>query len=805
MLSKFRLPESFLNEQINKKNTFGFNGLGFLTFLSTYSRIKEDGTLESWYDTVTRVVNGCYNIQKEHIIRNNNSIWNDVKGEKSAKEMYNRIFDMKFLPPGRGLWSMGTSITDERRLFTSLNNCAFVSTNNIITDLSKPFTFLMDVSMLGVGTGFDTKGEGKIEIYYPRVDYNNDISKYHHIFTRCNRLINMTNTSHTNKSFIINLLMSYMNEHIQNIADYIDNNDVLNDYVLSNDIDLYLQYKYYINDLQKLSNDDWNHMLFLTIEDSRDGWVDSLDMLLRSYFIENHPIVVFDFSLIRLKGEKLKAFGGVASGPGPLIEMIIKITSVLRHNNSKYNRIHELCDFINNINNIKNNVSIRINNNDKYNNAINKIDNVINELKKSYINEINKLIDVNYNHSNLITSRTIVDIMNIVGKAVVSGNIRRTAEIAVGEPTNEFIMLKDYGVNPERGSYSWTSNNSIFGTVGMDYTQIAERNKYNGEPGIFYLDNARNYGRLIDGVNKSDYRAAGTNPCGEQTLESYEMCCLVEVFINKHLNVDENNNIINIENDLNDFKTTLKYAYLYAKTVTLCQSHWPETNTVQLRNRRIGTSLTGVQQFKARLTGANNVIDVLSNGVIPTGVDKQKYIKKIVKQECIKWFDLGYKEIKYYDNIYSDYLAVPKSIKCTTIKPSGCVTPDTKLRVLKKSDYDDLIKKQGRIMNDQKYNIMTMRDLIFDMTNMDCNNPYVQELYNTWLHDYIREQYYIINEHGEHELINDIYLNGINEAYEITFDDGTSVVCTPNHKFKMQNNKWIEAQQININDMIKSI
>ena len=32
----------------------------------------------------------------------------------SAQDMYDRIFDMKFLPPGRGLWAMGTSITEER-------------------------------------------------------------------------------------------------------------------------------------------------------------------------------------------------------------------------------------------------------------------------------------------------------------------------------------------------------------------------------------------------------------------------------------------------------------------------------------------------------------------------------------------------------------------------------------------------------------------------------------------------------------------------------------------------------------------
>lgn len=45
-----------------------------------------------------------------------------------AQEMYRRMFDMKFLPPGRGLWAMGSKLTTERRLYAALNNCAFVST-----------------------------------------------------------------------------------------------------------------------------------------------------------------------------------------------------------------------------------------------------------------------------------------------------------------------------------------------------------------------------------------------------------------------------------------------------------------------------------------------------------------------------------------------------------------------------------------------------------------------------------------------------------------------------------------------------
>jgi ribonucleoside-triphosphate reductase len=81
--------------------------------------------------------------------------------------MYKRVFEMKFLPPGRGLWAMGSPLTEERGLFAALNNCAFVSTDNLVEEKYKPFCFLMDASMLGVGVGFDTLGAGKLLVTGP--------------------------------------------------------------------------------------------------------------------------------------------------------------------------------------------------------------------------------------------------------------------------------------------------------------------------------------------------------------------------------------------------------------------------------------------------------------------------------------------------------------------------------------------------------------------------------------------------------------------------------------------------------------
>lgn len=57
--------------------------------------------------------------------------------------------------------AVGSPLTEERHAYAALNNCAFVSTANVREDgASRPFTFLMDAAMLGVGVGFDTDGAG---------------------------------------------------------------------------------------------------------------------------------------------------------------------------------------------------------------------------------------------------------------------------------------------------------------------------------------------------------------------------------------------------------------------------------------------------------------------------------------------------------------------------------------------------------------------------------------------------------------------------------------------------------------------
>lgn len=355
----FRLPDSFVATYGEKQPPFGFNGLGELVYLRTYSRLKEDGTQERWHETVRRVVEGCFTMQKRHIEEHHLG-WSERKAQRSAKIMYDLMFNMKFLPPGRGLWAMGSPLTMEKNLHAALFNCAFVSTENLDKDLAEPFTFLMDASMLGIGVGFDTKGAGKLTIRTPA-----------------------------------------------------------------------------------------GEPVTYVIPDTREGWVESLKLLLESYFVAHSKPVVFDYSQIRPAGEPIKGFGGVASGPDPLL------------------RLHD---------------------------------------------DIRRVLDASVGKPISVTN--IVDIQNLIGRCVIAGNIRRTAEIAFGEPNDEeFIDLKNYEKNPERAEYGWTSNNSIYAELGMDYAPTAKRVALNGEPGYAWLENMRAFGRMGDPANYADRRVSGTNPC----------------------------------------------------------------------------------------------------------------------------------------------------------------------------------------------------------------------------------------------------------------------------------------------------
>jgi ribonucleoside-triphosphate reductase len=488
----FKLTEEFVTTYRSKRVPWGYqdaagNSVGEIIFLRTYSRLKENGQKETWVDVCERVINGMYSLQKDHA-KSQRLPWNDAKAQASAKEAFDRLWNLKWTPPGRGLWMMGTPLVNEHKNSAALQNCSFVSTESMTKiNPAKPFAFLMEASMLGVGVGFDNKGADKdFTIYNPQ------------------------------------------------------------------------QGEQYV------------------IPDTREGWVESTAALINSYLRPDSKTPIFDYKEIRPAGLPIKTFGGTSAGPEPLIKLHNHISKIFK------NRAGEK-----------------------------------------------------------LTRRDIADIGNLIGVCVVSGNVRRSAELLIGQINDsEFLNLKNAKMFPERNSYDpanpgwgWMSNNSVEATVGSDLSPIIDGIARNGEPGVIWMDVTRKYGRLADPENNKDWRASGYNPCAEQSLESMECCTLVETYINRH-------------DSLEDFKRTLKFAYLYAKTVTLIPTHWEETNAIMQRNRRIGTSISGIANFA----------DTKGLPLLRT------------------WMDEGYATVQTYDKGYSEWLGIRESIKMTTVKPSGTVS-----------------------------------------------------------------------------------------------------------------------------------
>ena len=477
-IRRFRLSDTFVDPY--REAAVPWGPLGYVTFKRTYARRLSEfdpdasGT-EEWHQTCRRVVEGMFNMQKQHVFQLGLE-WNDSKAQKTAKEAYDRLFNLKWTPPGRGLWMMGTKFVEERTA-AGLFNCAFRSTRDLSTKGGYLFAWMMDALMVGVGVGFDTEGAGTVTIQEPQ--YTNDT---------------------------------------------------------------------------------------LVIDDSREGWVDSVHMLLDGFF-SGAKVPKFDYSAIRPEGALIHGFGGTSSGPKPLIELHDNLTELYT---------------------------------DKVGEPVSSVD--------------------------------IVDTENLIGRCVVAGNVRRSAALAMGryDDTRYLEMKHD---QEKLYHHRWGSNNSFNAEVGMDYTWHAEQSQKNGEPGYIWLNNARTRGRFKDGPRYDDINVAGFNPCVEQQLEDAELCCLVETYPAKH-------------DDLEDYLRTLKIAYLYGKTITLSNTHWPETNAKMLKNRRIGLSQSGVVQA----------------------------FNKFGRREVYEMCDKAYDHVKELDEEYSNWLCIPKSIRMTSIKPSGTVS-----------------------------------------------------------------------------------------------------------------------------------
>jgi len=223
--------------------------------------------------------------------------------------------------------------------------------------------------------------------------------------------------------------------------------------------------------------------------------------------------------------------------------------------------------------------------------------------------------------------------MNIIGQIVVAGNVRRSAEIALGDPYDlDFLGAKNWHTGNKPNWRSMSNNSAVTSNLASLAPEFWEGYERQGEAyGLINLDLCRRYGRLTDGADwRPDWGVAGVNPCAEITLESREPCNLAEIYLP---------NILDIET----FEEVACLLYKACKTISCFGFSDPRINAVVNRNHRIGVGVTGYQAAKKWRGNADA-------------------------------FDQVYRAIEECDRTFSKQLGVCESVKLTTVKPSGTLS-----------------------------------------------------------------------------------------------------------------------------------
>jgi hypothetical protein len=707
-MSQFKLSNAFVDQYLSKPSPFGFNGLGEFVYLRTYSRLKlDDSGNETWSETVRRVVEGTYEIQRTHVA---NLIlgWNSQQANTSAEEMFDRMWNMKFLPPGRGLWTMGTPMITDRHLGAALNNCAFVSTSGVGSPsrLSKPFEFLMDMSMLGVGVGFDTEGAksgriikaplgiinathhvvgdtregwvksvallidsyGGTDEIMPKVlfDYSKireagvplktfgGVSSGSEPLKVLHQEIRETLEKNVGSTITITTIVDIMNmlgkcvvagnvrrcipkDSLVHTPDgLVPIQDVkIGDGVLTHDGTYQRVLKFFPQGEREIVRIHTTHGFFdctsnhrMAVKTNDPGydyaWIEAGKLQ------RGNKLITPTFGIMGGKKTKMPNlenwhgcpkltadmawFIGLFHASGGLLEsaeandwgiflrveltddesriheaVLQQISSVLApligisRTSSSFNKDQNLMYY--NFCNIKlysyfkhalnlgtenkripawilqSTVDIR----EAYSKGV--IDGFYktgldkSELEAScimfarceYVRQFQTLMYSigktttlkSYNSTKYaflyydkegepIGMTAVISVSEETEKLVAVYDIEveqnsnfvcegylvhNSAEISFGDhDSEEFLNLKNYTVNPQRMSYGWASNNSIFAPLGMDYTEVSKRIQDNGEPGLCWLENMKAYSRMVDAPDHKDYRVAGGNPCLEQSL-----------------------------------------------------------------------------------------------------------------------------------------------------------------------------------------------------------------------------------------------------------------------------------------------
>lgn len=227
-----------------------------------------------------------------------------------------------------------------------------------------------------------------------------------------------------------------------------------------------------------------------------------------------------------------------------------------------------------------------------------------------------------------LRSIDVLDICNIIGRIVVSGSSRRSAQIAMGDPDDVLFIRAKNWASGNVPAWRANSNNSIYAD---HYDEIMPElwKGYDGtgEPyGLLNRRLARKYGRL--GEVKPDNSIEGFNPCAEIALADGESCNLATIFLP------------NVES-LEQFMEISALLYKTQKQITRMEYPYEKTTNIVNKNARLGQSVTGILQCT---------------------------------EEQLSWLPSAYEYLEAFDEQFSKSNGMPKSVRLTTVQPSGTLS-----------------------------------------------------------------------------------------------------------------------------------
>jgi adenosylcobalamin-dependent ribonucleoside-triphosphate reductase len=318
----------------------------------------------------------------------------------------------------------------------------------------------------------------------------------------------------------------------------------------------------------------------ITIGDSKEGWVDGLKYLLHC-FTEGITRVNINVDNVRPSGEPLKTFGGRASGPQALTNMYTKIADILNAGDADNDSISTL---------------------------------------------------------------EAMDIMNLIGEAVVVGGVRRSSEITLFDINDKEVLDAKLGLWTDESKkdkrHRSMSNNSVYFTQKPTREQLHEifnRVMDNGEPGFVNAEAAA--------FRRKWY--AGTNPCAEILLADNGVCNLSEVNVNAFVEPYGDS----IRFDFSGFMDAIRLATRIGVRMATLELELPHWNRVQARDRLTGVSLTGyVQAMDALEYDTTKETWELKNLLVRANME--------ANQEAVS---------------YAVDLRIPPPLLVTCVKPSGTI------------------------------------------------------------------------------------------------------------------------------------